>query len=205
MVKIFMKNKCRILVGIMLLFLTSCKTETVSDDEYEVLNLFVNQILEPKVVEIESSKNYGKLFSDKMSLEEEFNKIDSIKKYTAFTYELSDSLFQINTKNKIQHKLIWELIYGPDKEIYKGLPLDFSRLKLQKNYNRIPRYTPETKNFLGKFKISRIVFSKRHERAYFEYHKSDSTSLDKFEINYIVAAKEQGVWKVKQWSGYSTK
>lgn len=29
------------------------------------------------------------------------------------------------------------------------------------------------------------------------------TSLDKFEINYIVAAKEQGVWKVKQWSGYS--
>ena len=49
-----MKNKCRILVGIMLLFLTSCKTETVSDDEYEVLNLFVNQILEPKVVEIES-------------------------------------------------------------------------------------------------------------------------------------------------------
>ena len=74
-----MKNKCRILVGIMLLFLTSCKTETVSDDEYEVLNLFVNQILEPKVVEIESSKNYGKLFSDKMSLEEEFNKIDSIK------------------------------------------------------------------------------------------------------------------------------
>ena len=103
-----MKNKFRILVGIMLLFLTSCKTETVSDDEYEVLNLFVNQILEPKVVEIESSKNYGKLFSDKMSLEEEFNKIDSIKKYTAFTYELSDSLFQINTKNKIQHKLIWE-------------------------------------------------------------------------------------------------
>ena len=142
MVKIFMKNKFRILVGIMLLFLTSCKTETVSDDEYEVLNLFVNQILEPKVVEIESSKNYGKLFSDKMSLEEEFNKIDSIKKYTAFTYELSDSLFQINTKNKIQHKLIWELIYGPDKEIYKGLPLDFSRLKLQKNYNRIQRYTP---------------------------------------------------------------
>ena len=130
MVKIFMKNKCRILVGIMLLFLTSCKTETVSDDEYEVLNLFVNQILEPKVVEIESSKNYGKLFSDKMSLEEEFNKIDSIKKYTAFTYELSDSLFQINTNNEIQHKLIWELIYGPDKEIYKGLPLDFSRLKL---------------------------------------------------------------------------
>ena len=125
-----MKNKCRILVGIMLLFLTSCKTETVSDDEYEVLNLFVNQILEPKVVEIESSKNYGKLFSDKMSLEEEFNKIDSIKKYTAFTYELSDSLFQINTNNEIQHKLIWELIYGPDKEIYKGLPLDFSRLKL---------------------------------------------------------------------------
>ena len=200
-----MKNKSRIIVGIMLLFLTSCKTETVSDDEYEVLNLFVNQILEPKVVEIESSKNYGKLFSDKMSLEEEFNKIDSIKKYTAFTYELSDSLFQINTNNKIQHKLIWELIYGPDKEIYKGLPLDFSRLKFQKNYNRIPRYTPETKNFLGKFKISRIVFSKRHERAYFEYHKSDSTSLDKFEINYIVAAKEQGVWKVKQWSGYSTK
>ena len=88
---------------------------------------------------------------------------------------------------------------------YKGLPLDFSRLKLQKNYNRIQRYTPETKNFLGKFKISRIVFSKRHERAYFEYHKSDSTSLDKFEINYIVAAKEQGVWKVKRWSGYSTK
>ena len=125
-----MKNKSRIIVGIMLLFLTSCKTETVSDDEYEVLNLFVNQILEPKVVEIESSKNYGKLFSDKMSLEEEFNKIDSIKKYTAFTYELSDSLFQINTNNEIQHKLIWELIYGPDKEIYKGLPLDFSRLKL---------------------------------------------------------------------------
>ena len=49
-----MKNKCRIIVGIMLLFLISCKTETVSDDEYEVLNLFVNQILEPKVVEIES-------------------------------------------------------------------------------------------------------------------------------------------------------
>lgn len=130
MVKFFIKNKFRILVGIMLLFLTSCKTETVSEDEYEVLNLFVNQILEPKVVEIESSKNYGKLFSDKMSLEEEFNKIDSIKKYTAFTYELSDSLFQINTNNEIQHKLIWELIYGPDKEIYKGLPLDFSRLKL---------------------------------------------------------------------------
>ena len=126
-----MKNKFRILVGIMLLFLTSCKTETVSDDEYEVLNLFVNQILEPKVVEIESSKNYGKLFSDKMSLEEEFNKIDSIKKYTAFTYELSDSLFQINTNNKIQHKLIWELIYGPDKEIYKGLPLDLCPARLR--------------------------------------------------------------------------
>ena len=200
-----MKNKCRILVGIMLLFLISCKTETVSDDEYEVLNLFINQILEPKVVEIESSNNYGKLFSDKMSLEEELNKIDSIKKYTPFTYELSDSLFQIDTNNKIQHKLVWELIYGPDKEMYKGLPLDFSRLKLQKNYNRIPHYTPTTKNFLGKFKISRIVFSKRHERAYFEYHKSDSTSLDKFEINYIVAEKKQGVWKAKRWSGYSTK
>ena len=203
-----MKNKCRIIVGIMLLFLISCKTETVSDDEYEVLNLFVNQILEHEIDEfddIQYSKNFEKVFSDKMSLEEESNKIDSIKKYTAFTYELSDSLFQINTNNKIQHKLIWELIYGPDKEIYKGLPLDFSRLKFQKNYNRIPRYTSETKNFLGKFKISRIVFSKRHERAYFEYHKSDSTSLDKFEINYIVAAKEQGVWKVKRWSGYSTK
>lgn len=200
-----MKNKCRILVGIILLLLISCKTETVSDDEYEVLNLFINQILEPKVVEIESSNNYGKLFSDKMSLENEFNKIDSIKKYTPFTYELSDSLFQIDTNNKIQHKLVWELIYGPDKEIYKSLLLDFSRLKLQKNYNRIPHYTPETKNFLGKFKISRIVFSKRHERAYFEYHKSDSTSLDKFEINYIVAEKEQGVWKAKRWSGYSTK
>ena len=198
-----MKNKCRILVGIMLLFLTSCKTETVSDDEYEVLNLYVNQILEPTIDDIQYSKNFEKIFSKNLTSKEELNKIDSIKKYTAFTYELSDSLFQINTKNKIQHKLIWELIYGPDKEIYKGLPLDFSRLKLQKNYNRIPRYTSETKNFLGKFKISRIVFSKRHERAYFEYHKSDSTSLDKFEINYIVAAKEQGVWKVKQWSGYS--
>ena len=198
-----MKNKFRILVGIMLLFLTSCKTETVSDDEYEVLNLYVNQILEPTIDDIQYSKNFEKIFSKNLTSKEELNKIDSIKKYTPFTYELSDSLFQINTKNKIQHKLIWELIYGPDKEIYKGLPLDFSRLKLQKNYNRIQRYTPETKNFLGKFKISRIVFSKRHERAYFEYHKSDSTSLDKFEINYIVAAKEQGVWKVKQWSGYS--
>ena len=200
-----MKNKFRILVGIMLLFLTSCKTETVSDDEYEVLNLYVNQILEPTIDDIQYSKNFEKIFSKNLTSKEELNKIDSIKKYTPFTYELSDSLFQINTNNKIQHKLIWELIYGPDKEIYKGLPLDFSRLKLQKNYNRIPRYTSETKNFLGKFKISRIVFSKRHERAYFEYHKSDSTSLDKFEINYIVAAKEQGVWKVKQWSGYSTK
>ena len=198
-----MKNKFRILVGIMLLFLTSCKTETVSDDEYEVLNLYVNQILEPTIDDIQYSKNFEKIFSKNLTSKEELNKIDSIKKYTPFTYELSDSLFQINTKNKIQHKLIWELIYGPDKEIYKGLPLDFSRLKFQKNYNRIPRYTPETKNFLGKFKISRIVFSKRHERAYFEYHKSDSTSLDKFEINYIVAAKEQGVWKVKRWSGYS--
>ena len=198
-----MKNKSRIIVGIMLLFLTSCKTETVSDDEYEVLNLYVNQILEPTIDDIQYSKNFEKIFSKNLTSKEELNKIDSIKKYTPFTYELSDSLFQINTKNKIQHKLIWELIYGPDKEIYKGLPLDFSRLKLQKNYNRIPRYTSETKNFLGKFKISRIVFSKRHERAYFEYHKSDSTSLDKFEINYIVAAKEQGVWKVKQWSGYS--
>ena len=198
-----MKNKCRILVGIMLLFLTSCKTETVSDDEYEVLNLYVNQILEPTIDDIQYSKNFEKIFSKNLTSKEELNKIDSIKKYTPFTYELSDSLFQINTNNKIQHKLIWELIYGPDKEIYKGLPLDFSRLKFQKNYNRIPRYTPETKNFLGKFKISRIVFSKRHERAYFEYHKSDSTSLDKFEINYIIAAKEQGVWKVKQWSGYS--
>lgn len=200
-----MKNKCRILVGIMLLFLTSCKTETVSKDEYEVLNLYVNQILEPTIDDIQYSKNFEKIFSKNLTSKEELNKIDSIKKNTPFTYELSDSLFQINTNNKIQHKLIWELIYGPDKEIYKGLPLDFSRLKLQKNYNRIPRYTSETKNFLGKFKISRIVFSKRHERAYFEYHKSDSTSLDKFEINYIVAAKEQGVWKVKQWSGYSTK
>ncbi len=189
----------------MLLFLTSCKTETVSDDEYEVLNLYVNQILEPTIDDIQYSKNFEKIFSKNLTSKEELNKIDSIKKYTPFTYELSDSLFQINTNNKIQHKLIWELIYGPDKEIYKGLPLDFSRLKFQKNYNRIPRYTPETKNFLGKFKISRIVFSKRHERAYFEYHKSDSTSLDKFEINYIVAAKEQGVWKVKRWSGYSTK
>ena len=198
-----MKNKFRILVGIMLLFLISCKTETVSDDEYEVLNLYVNQILEPTIDDIQYSKNFEKIFSKNLISKEELNKIDSIKKYTPFTYELSDSLFQINTNNKIQHKLIWELIYGPDKEIYKGLPLDFSRLKFQKNYNRIPRYTPETKNFLGKFKISRIVFSKRHERAYFEYHKSDSTSLDKFEINYIVAAKEQGVWKVKQWSGYS--
>ena len=200
-----MKNKCRILVGIMLLFLISCKTETVSDDEYEVLNLYVNQILEPTIDDIQYSKNFEKIFSKNLTSKEELNKIDSIKKYTPFTYELSDSLFQINTNNKIQHNLIWELIYGPDKEIYKGLPLDFSRLKFQKNYNRIPRYTPETKNFLGKFKISRIVFSKRHERAYFEYHKSDSTSLDKFEINYIVAAKEQGVWKVKRWSGYSTK
>ena len=198
-----MKNKFRILVGIMLLFLTSCKTETVSDDEYEVLNLYVNQILEPTIDDIQYSKNFEKIFSKNLTSKEELNKIDSIKKYTPFTYEFSDSLFQINTNNKIQHKLIWELIYGPDKEIYKGLPLDFSRLKFQKNYNRIPRYTPETKNFLGKFKISRIVFSKRHERAYFEYHKSDSTSLDKFEINYIVAAKEQGVWKVKRWSGYS--
>ena len=203
MVKFFIKNKFRILVGIMLLFLTSCKTETVSDDEYEVLNLYVNQILEPTIDDIQYSKNFEKIFSKNLTSKEELNKIDSIKKYTPFTYELSDSLFQINTNNKIQHKLIWELIYGPDKEIYKGLPLDFSRLKFQKNYNRIPRYTPETKNFLGKFKISRIVFSKRHERAYFEYHKSDSTSLDKFEINYIIAAKEQGVWKVKQWSGYS--
>ena len=200
-----MKNKCRIIVGIMLLFLISCKTETVSDDEYEVLNLYVNQILEPTIDDIQYSKNFEKIFSKNLTSKEELNKIDSIKKYTPFTYELSDSLFQINTNNKIQHKLIWELIYGPDKEIYKGLPLDFSRLKFQKNYNRIPRYTPETKNFLGKFKISRIVFSKRHERAYFEYHKSDSTSLDKFEIDYIIAAKEQGVWKVKQWSGYSTK
>ena len=170
-----MKNKCRIIVGIMLLFLTSCKTETVSDDEYEVLNLYVNQILEPTIDDIQYSKNFEKIFSKNLTSKEELNKIDSIKKYTPFTYELSDSLFQINTNNKIQHKLIWELIYGPDKEIYKGLPLDFSRLKFQKNYNRIPRYTPETKNFLGKFKISRIVFSKRHERAYFEYHKSDST------------------------------
>jgi hypothetical protein len=200
-----MKNKCRIIVGIILLFLISCKTETVSKDEYEVLNLYVNQILEPTIDDIQYSKNFEKIFSKNLTSKEELNKIDSIKKNTPFTYELSDSLFQINTNNKIQHKLIWELIYGPDKEIYKGLPLDFSRLKLQKNYNRIPRYTPETKNFLGKFKISRIVFSKRHERAYFEYHKSDSTSLDKFEINYIVATKEQGVWKVKQWSGYSTK
>ncbi len=52
-----MKNKSRIIVGIMLLFLTSCKTENVSDDEYEVLNLYVNQILEPTIDDIQYSKN----------------------------------------------------------------------------------------------------------------------------------------------------
>ena len=77
-----MKNKSRIIVGIMLLFLTSCKTETVSDDEYEVLNLYVNQILEPTIDDIQYSKNFEKIFSKNLTSKEELNKIDSIKKYT---------------------------------------------------------------------------------------------------------------------------
>ena len=170
------------LVVFYLTFLFSCKSDEVSDDEYEIINLLTSQIKHPFPRPIPLEENWEKL-SEKQLREHEkaFIAKDSIEKSKLnFIIYFDDSLEALD--HDFEYKLFEKNIDFDefylkkiDEDLMKSKKININKISFPKNIQVRKDYNPDSskweKDFWGKYWMSRIIFNDKKTKAVVEFNQ----------------------------------
>ena len=165
----------------------------MNNEEYEIYNFVVNKFIKPNIVEAKNDKALQNLeeFSD------DFYKIDTLNLYkNNYKYSIKDSLYKISFSHPFYQQQIgkfeWETI--PDRFANSSI-LDLKRMKTKSNYEKIifKESNYKIRNFVGYYKLSRVVFLKNNEALVELIKKYAGTDGGLYWLK-----KSNGKWEVKK-------
>ncbi len=177
-----MKNLNHFLLLMLFLSVVSCKKDNITYDEYEIINLFTQQISPPIPPPPPDFKNWDKLAEEKrLKMMEEFSKKDSIEKSKLnFTIYFKDSLTALEKdfKNKLFEEHIGFdefLLKEIDDDLTVSKKIDLKKLKFPPNIKVVQNIDKESSKwddtFLGKYWVSRIIFNNKRTKAVVEFNQ----------------------------------
>ena len=165
----------------------------MNNEEYEIYNFVVNKFIKPNMVEAKNDKALQSIeeFSD------DFYKIDTLNLYkNHYTYSIKDSLYKISFSNPFYQQQIgkfeWETI---PYRFSKPSMLDLKRMKTKSNYEKITfkESNYKIRNFVGYYKLSRVVFLRNNEALVEIIKKYAGTDGGLYWLK-----KSNGKWEVKK-------
>lgn len=200
-----MKNVNLLIFFFSLTFLFSCKSDEVSNDEYEIINLLVSQISNPLPPPPPLFYEDEKLSEDeKTKIVEELIQKDSIEKSKLkFTIYFDDSLQALEKDfgNKLFEKNIgFDEFYLKkiDDDLMKSKKINLDKLTFPKNIKIIKNYNEDfskwEKDFWGKYWMSRIIFNDSRTKAVVEFNHICGNLCGGGSKIYL--SKINGKWKV---------
>lgn len=190
-----------------LTFVFSCKSDEVSDDEYEIINLLVSQISSPLPPPTPISEDEKNLTEDeKVKIVEDLIKKDSIEKSKLnFTIYFIDSLkgLDMGFGSKLFEKNIgfdeFHLM-KINNELMKSKKINLDKLTFPKNIKNVKNQGNDPRkwenNFLGHYWISRIIFNDEKNKAVLEFNHVCGHYCGGGLIIYL--SKINGKWKFIQ-------
>lgn len=162
-------------------FLVSCKSDEISDDEYQIIYLLVSQISNPIPPPPPLLYEDEKLSEDeKTKIVEQLIRKDSIEKSKLnFTIYFDDSLKALD--QDFEYKLFEKNIGFDefylkkiDEDLMKSKKINIDKLTFPKNIKIIKNYSEDyskwEKDFWGKYWMSRIIFNDNKTKAIVEFN-----------------------------------
>lgn len=203
-----MKKKTPFLILILLISFLGCNKDNVTDDEYEIINLFTQQIIPPPPPP--DFKIWDKLSEENISkgMDESIKK-DSIEKSKInFTIYFKDSLtgLEKDFKNKLfeEHIGFDEFFLRKiDDDLTISKKIDLKKLKFPANIKVLQHVDKDSskwdKAFLGKYWVSRIIFNKEKTKAVLEFNQTCGPLCGGGSKVYL--SKINGKWKISHVFG----
>lgn len=186
-------------------FLVSCKSDEISDDEYQIINLLVSQISNPIPPPPPLLYEDEKLSEDeKTKIVEQLIRKDSIEKSKLnFTIYFDDSLKALD--QDFEYKLFEKNIGFDefylkkiDEDLMKSKKINIDKLTFPKNIKIIKNYSEDyskwEKYFWGKYWMSRIIFNDNKTKAVVEFNQICGHFCGGGSIIYL--SKIDDKWKV---------
>lgn len=171
-----------------LLMVFSCNS--LDKDEYKILNTVVDMHIHP---EMDTARLREMLKMDYPVFIKELNLAKEGMSKKQYTFALSDTIYPVILPASLKEDLHAKLFFSEiENRSDKPLLADFNQLKFKKNLTRIPKAINDT-NYIGQFKLHRVLFDKTKERAYVQIE----TPLNKYpSFVGIPFKKVKGEWVV---------
>ena len=194
-----MYHKKTFTLSIPLLFIIliySCKpSDKISEEDYKIINVLVKERIKPSIDKYFLSEDLKKY--KKNNLDQDIKIIDSIINTRKYYFKLSDTLYSINLENKKYKDIIsGSFVFFPNNQNY-NIPLKFDKKKVKYNSNTIEVETEKNRdeNYIGSYRISRVILNKHDDRAVVELKIDAKQSL--FEGDKIfLLEKDNKQWKI---------
>ncbi|AZA90456.1 Uncharacterised protein [Chryseobacterium nakagawai] len=144
-----------------LLVVFSCNS--LDKDEYKILNTVVDMHIHP---EMDTARLREMLKMDYPVFIKELNLAKEEMSTMPYTFALSDTIYPVILPASLKEDLHTKLFFSEiEDRSDKPLLADFNQLKFKKNLKRIPKAVNGA-NYIGQFKLHRVLFDKTKERAY---------------------------------------
>jgi hypothetical protein len=170
------------------LFLFSCNSKTLDNDEYDIINIVIANRIETSFHQMRTNKDG--------------NKNDTLK-LKGYFFSLYEDLKPIDPTRDVYGNLRNEYGSRYFKRYTQPLKVDLHKIK-PANGARIVDYSPknETNNYyLGRYKFSRVIFNDTADKAVIEFIGVNPTALVLHDKALIFLRKKDHKWIITQERG----
>jgi hypothetical protein len=185
-----LKRKSKFYIISLLFTLLSCTS--LDKEEYEVLNVAMDQVVFKRVnpddiSKIMDEKNIG--YSNALRI------VQNEMLQKEYTYTISDTLYPIDIPKETWESLHSHFAFMEIKNRSdKSTLINFNKIKLPNNIKKIDKPINDSTSYIGYFKFHRVLFDKSKKRAYVQVEVPAASGG----FAGLIFEKEDGKWKLEK-------